>query len=219
MNQHEKPSKGSYHCFNPSEPIPSVEREFSGSTRSCTTSCDGNGFCNAVTGQCECNAGFSGDGIDCNASSQTKRMVIPVRKIPKMENQANANGKIVQVCTDPYWNDIAALDLASVILRYSDKTWLPCIELLHDNGHDIYWWVDLYVAGSWVEQWVLDTINGVNDDFNGKVGVHLVHHGVTYKDDLTYAAISEAKGLGMKVRLVFEMIILIGAPISDQNSF
>ena len=131
-------------------------------------------------------------------------MVIPIRKIPDMENQVNANGEIVQVCTDSYWNDIANLDLASVILRYPDKTWLPCLQLLYDSGHDVYWWIDLYVAGSWVEGWVRDQINAVYNDFNGKVGVHLYHHGVTYKDDLTYSAISTAKGLGMKVRLVFK---------------
>ena len=209
---------GSFHCFNPSEPIPSVGREFSGLTRSCTTSCDSNGFCNADTGQCECNAGFSGDGVDCNTSSQANRLAIPIRKIPDMENQV-LNGETVTVCTDPYWNDIANLDLASVILRYPDKTWQPCIQLLYENGHDVYWWVDLYVAGSWVEDWVRNTINAVYDDFNGKVGVHLYHHGVTYKDDLTYSAIATAKGLGMKVRHVFNKQFLIRGSISGRNAF
>ena len=54
-----------------------------------------------IYGECICMEGFEGDGIDCSASTQSNRIVIPIRKSPKMKGKQ---------CVDEYWQEIAKLD-------------------------------------------------------------------------------------------------------------
>ena len=120
---------GSFLCYDPSAPIP-ASRGFS--TRVCTSQCDSNGLCNDVTGGCECNVGYSGTGVSCVESSQLQPLVIPISRIPLIvEQSARAS-----VCMDEYWQEIASVDKAVVLLTVASWNWLPCVEMLSNSGVD-----------------------------------------------------------------------------------
>ena len=187
---------GGHECFDPSAPPISAARTFV--PRVCSSACDSEATCSDATGTCQCNSGFEGSGTECAAPSQQQNLVIPLSQIPTIvENNARA-----LVCTDQYWNAIAQLEKASVILTVASWNWAPCIELLYQNGVDIYWKISLYNGNNAfgnIEVALQGYIDQIYDNYNGMVNIYLTNPGNTYKTDLIYNTINYTKSKGLKV--------------------
>ena len=87
--------------------------------------CDDGATCDGSA--CVCPSGYKGSGFECT----TNTMIIPIQRPP-------LNSRRTDLCQDEYWREIAAQTSTGVILNLQEPTWLSCIRLLRQTGHDVF---------------------------------------------------------------------------------
>ena len=177
---------GGYTCFDPSSMNKFGMRMGAGS---CSMPCDANAQC--LFGDCECAPGYRGMGLDCDASTQTNRMVIPIRKSPKIQDG---------ICTDAYWINIAELDLASVVLEVYSNHWLPCIQFLVDNNVHVY----AKISGNngkfkKMLTYLQNEVDAMHSAYQGLVNPYFTQPGKTFETDWMYDAIEYSRNKNLKI--------------------
>ena len=90
-------------------------------------------------------------------------------------------------CTDLYWQQIAAVPNAAVILEKIESTWKPCMKMLLDSGTDVY------IAVKAVVNKVRRKIDFIGTSYNGRF------NGLVFVDGSDLSALDYAKSQGYKV--------------------
>ena len=178
---------GGYTCFDPQSLNRGIGMRMGGDA--CTFECDPNAQC--MFGDCECGPGYRGKGLDCTASIQTNRLVIPIRKSPKIQNG---------VCVDDYWIAMLEVDLATVVLEVTSKHWLPCIQLLADNGIQIYGKISAN-GGKFKKMvsFIQKEVDKLHSDLHGLVGPFFASPGKTFETDWMEAGIDYSRNKNLKI--------------------
>ena len=176
---------GGYSCFDPM----AFRIQRARASPICSTQCDLNAQCKY--GACQCKAGYSGMGIDCNASTQLNSLVIPIRKSPKIQSG---------VCVDSYWKEIAELEKATVILEIVSEHWMACIEMLHQNGIKVF----AKIAGQngkfkRMFAYLKSKVDDLQSTYKGMVNPFFVDPGATYETDWMYDTIEYSRKKNLKV--------------------
>ena len=120
--------------------------------------CDADATCDGSA--CLCPSGYEGSGFECT----TNTMMIPIQRTPLISLRTD-------LCQDEYWREIAAQPSTGVILNLQEPTWLPCIKLLHQAGHDVFATVNARKANQaeFINTLIDDIVNTYGENINGVV--------------------------------------------------